>query len=86
MRFDDSPGSDEKISRALPLMTGALTILDKMEAPGEIGSTLDLAISKLTELLGDNEPLPVGAQSLPEQLERELSRSRPHKPDSPCPW
>lgn len=45
--------SRRQLSRALGEMKEALRILDELEAPGEIGSHLDLAIARLEKQLGD---------------------------------
>lgn len=50
MNSHDDPEPD--LSAALAKMTGALRILDKAGAPGDIGSHLDLAIARLEERLG----------------------------------
>jgi hypothetical protein len=51
----ESNSSDE--FRALALLEQALAILDAIDAPGDIGAHVDLAISRLRDELG-MEPLP----------------------------
>lgn len=86
MRFHDRPGTDGDLSQALALMTEALAILDRLEAPGEIGSTLDLAICRLAALLRKQEHASSGVRSLLEHLEGELSRAGLYEPAAPFPW
>lgn len=56
--MNDRLNSDEQpqLSRALDKMIEALRILDEIEAPGNIGSHLDLAIAKLEERLDPGHP------------------------------
>lgn len=86
MHIRDRSCGNGELSQALALMRAALDILDEVEAPGEIGSTLDLAISRLAEMLGDAASATGGAQPLLDQLERALSQSDSHRPDCPWPW
>jgi hypothetical protein len=52
MMFPLSPPSEAMLIKALERMAEALEILDQLGAPGEIGSTLDLAIARLRKLFG----------------------------------
>lgn len=61
-----------ELSEALDLMTKALAILDEADAPGKIGATLDLAISSLSAVMGQDERVSSNLQSLAEELDREL--------------
>jgi hypothetical protein len=47
--------ASRELSEALELMTKALAILDEADAPGKIGATLDLAISCLSAVVGQDE-------------------------------
>lgn len=75
-----------ELSEALDLMTKALAILDAADAPGKIGATLDLAISTLSDLLGEEERTASGFQSLIDQLEQELSRTAEQGDARHSPW
>jgi hypothetical protein len=48
----DSARNRDSLAAALLQMEGALDLLDQADAPGEIGSHLDLAICRLREALG----------------------------------
>ena len=52
MNCHHNPAADRQLSAALAQMVGALQLLDEADAPGEIGSSLDLAIARLEEHLG----------------------------------
>lgn len=50
-------GSRQQLQRALDQLTSALRILDRLGAPGDIGSHLDLAIARLGDRLDrDRQP------------------------------
>lgn len=74
-----------QLAVALRHMVDALDILDEVNAPGEIGSTLDLAIARLDEAIGRG-----GGQSsvqvLVDQLEREMSIRVAESEPNPSPW
>lgn len=66
-------------------MTEALDILDELGAPGEIGSTLDLAASRLEKFLDRDDQAAAGVQLLITQLKREFQiaptrNERKHSP------
>ena len=68
--------SDEasiQLSNALQQMRLALSILDQVEARGDVGAILDLAIVRLEEWLGRCSPANVEAMIA--RLERELAAS-----------
>lgn len=81
-----SPESRLELSRALRLMTDALDILDEVEAPGKIGSTLDLAVVRLEKFLARDRPADLGAQRLISQLQHELGACRAGDERKPSPW
>lgn len=62
-----------QLSNALQQMRMALGILDQVEALGDVGAILDLAIVRLEEWLGSSGPANVAAMI--DQIERELSAS-----------
>ncbi len=49
MRLLHTPESKLKLSEALRQMSDALDILDDLGAPGEIGTSLDLAVARLEQ-------------------------------------
>lgn len=84
MRLVTTPESRLELSRALRLMAEALDILDELGAPGEIGGTLDLAASRLQNILEREDGAAIGADTLTVQLKRELNDVWPG--DEPSPW
>lgn len=86
MRQVESPEDKRKLSEALAHMGEALSILDHLEAPGEIGSQLDLAISRLESFLGVRKESPSALQILMAQVEREMTISGEPRPLVPIPW
>jgi hypothetical protein len=78
--------ASRELSEALELMTKALAILDEADAPGKIGATLDLAISCLSAVVGQDERASPGLQSFMEELKRELSLTSQPEPDQSGPW
>jgi hypothetical protein len=75
-----------ELQNAFRLMTDALDILDDLHAPGVIGSTLDLAIVRLAEVLGRSDHEENGLETLNSQLERELSTGPISSEPKPSPW
>lgn len=75
-----------ELQKALRLMTDALDILDDLRAPGVIGSTLDLAIARLEEVLGRSDDKENGLETLNSQLEHELSTGPISNEPKPSPW
>lgn len=43
----------DQLAEALKAIEHALAILDKMNAPGDIGAHLDLAVNRLADVLGE---------------------------------
>ena len=84
MRLITTPESRLQLSSALRLMAEALDILDALDAPGEIGSMVDLAASRLEQILGYDDPAATGTQRLISQLEREFAAAS--KPCRLSPW
>jgi hypothetical protein len=78
--------SGPELARALDQMEAALEILDEMEAPGDIGATLDLAIARLRQMLRRAEENASGFQTVFDQLETELSRGLGLTGTAPNPW
>ena len=66
--------SQPQLTKALEQMTAALAILDEVEAPGEIGATLGLAVARLRQILGHDGNS--GMDALFSQLPDELSHIR----------
>lgn len=85
MRLLVTPQSRLQISSVLERMTVALEILDDLAVPGEIGATLDHAIVRLRELLGQDNHPPTGVNALIVQLELELSLTGSER-GVPNPW
>ena len=81
------PNSQSRLylSRARRLMTDALAILDALDAPGDIGSTLDLAIAKLEKYLDGDDRLATDAKALMSQLQREFADAGTRE-QKPNPW
>jgi hypothetical protein len=52
MSQDEIPSARQGLTRALFQLNQALEILDSVGAPGDIGSSLDLAIARLEKQLG----------------------------------
>lgn len=75
-----------ELSMALYLMTQALDILDELSAPGEIGSTLDLAVTRLEKFLDHGGHSATCAHMLISQLERELAAAHTGNESKPSPW
>lgn len=86
MRLITTPESRLELSKALRLMTQALDVLDEIAAPCEIGSYLDLAVTRLENLLGHDEEATGGVQELMAKLEREYLISRGESELQPSPW
>ena len=72
MEVLNTPESQSKLAQALQQMSAALEILDDLDAPGEVGSHLDLAICRLEQHLGLDSPATTGAGALFVSLEEEL--------------
>lgn len=75
-----------RLAKALEQMEAALEILDEMEAPGDIGATLDLAIVRLRQALEQEGEEAGGFREFYAQLEIELSRIFARPGASPNPW
>ncbi len=69
-----TPQARPALNRALIQMTGALELLDEANAPGEIGSTLDLAIARLCKLLRPGEHAALDVEPAKAMLRDEFSR------------
>ena len=78
--------SGPELARALDQMEAALEILDEMEAPCDIGATLDLAIARLRQMLQRADQNASGFQPVFDQLEVELSRRLGETGTKPNPW
>lgn len=86
MRLLHTPESKLKLSEALRQMSETLDILDGLDAPGAIGTSLDLAIARLEEFLTGEVNSTPRAQNLFDQLEIELASVRELLSDEPVPW
>lgn len=75
-----------ELQKALRLMTDALDILDDLRAPGVIGSTLDIAIARLEEVLGHGDHEENDLETLNIQVKRELSTGSTSSEPKPSPW
>lgn len=86
MRLLTSPDAMVGLAEALGNMSNALFILDELDAPGEIATSLDLAIGRLSRLLrqGPEERAPV--HRMLEKLEREFVGTGEYRPVLPDPW
>lgn len=85
MLLHNSPEANVKLGEALRHMSDALFILDELDAPGEIGTGLDLAIAHLSQFLRQ-EPDERGAvHRMMRELEREFVAIRESHPSSPGP-
>ena len=71
MPLMDTPQKRGNLARALRLMGQALDILDRANAPGAIGSTLDLAAARLQGLLDEGDGAPGNAPMTMAELERD---------------
>ncbi len=78
--------SAPELARALDQMEAALEILDELEAPGDIGATLDLAIARLRQMLRRADENASGFQPVFDQLETELSRGLGETGTESNPW
>lgn len=76
----------QQLSRALAQMTEALRILDGVDAPGEIGSQLDLAIARLQKQLGLEDQLPASVEALIARLAVEPSTSPTKRSEESSLW
>lgn len=85
MRLVTTPEARLQLTKALGMMTNALDILDSYDAPGEIGSTLDLAIVRLERAVGQDDHRPTAIHHLISQLERELAAAHAGSAWL-CPW
>jgi hypothetical protein len=81
-----TPEARLQLTRALGMMTNALEILDTHDAPGEIGSTLDLAIARLERAIGQDDRRPAGDHHLTFELKWELAVAHAGSTPQPCPW
>jgi hypothetical protein len=86
MRLIETPEAKLRLSDALRQMSDALGILDEVNAPAEIGNTLDLAVARLEQYLGTGSHRRSAGLSLFEQLQRELAVITPSEPEKPIPW
>ncbi len=86
MRLIATPESRLELSKALRFMTEALDILDKVEAPGEIGSTLDLAAARLEKFVSHDDQAAPAVERLISQLEREFQTAPTITEGKPSPW
>lgn len=86
MRLITTSDSRLELSKALQLMTEALDLLDEIDAPGEIGSMLDLAVSRLERFLDRDDQTANRVQTLMSQLEREFSAASANSGFKPSPW
>lgn len=85
MHLITTPESRLELSRALRFMTEALDILDEFDAPGEIGSMLDLAVARLERILDYDDQAATGVQMLMYPLEREFNAPA-SSVCKPSPW
>lgn len=86
MHLLPSPESRLELSRAMSLMSKALEILDELQAPGEIGSMLDLAVARLEKVIDQNDQAPATLETLMIQLEREFTAPAAGDECKPNPW
>ena len=85
MKLLETSDRELKFARALRAMTGALAILDGLDAPSQVECHLDLAICRLEQHLGIDIPPEDGPAALHARLAAELL-SLSTTGDSPCPW
>jgi len=85
MKLIETPDLQTALSRALRQMNCALALLDELDAPGEVGTHLDLAICRLEKHLGINAPSENGAGALYAGLAEELLSSTVVD-EVRCPW
>jgi hypothetical protein len=50
--------SDDPRVRAMHYLTVALELLDESEAPADIGAHIDVAVTRLSDVLGQSEEAP----------------------------
>lgn len=81
-----TPQSRLLLTKALELMNAALEILDEIDAPGEIGATLDLAIAKIRKALGRDEGGEIGMEELFLQVHDEMMRTQARSGVGSNPW
>ena len=86
MHFVLTSDSRLELSRALHLMLDALDVLDQAGAPGEVGSTLDLAIMRLLQILGRNGRAGTGLEALMSRLLNESDAAAGGERERPSPW
>lgn len=86
MRLLATSEANQKLNEALAHMSEALSILDRLDAPGEIGSHLDLAIARLESVLGPRCESVTAVQQLMEELEREMTLAGDPERVNPVPW
>lgn len=86
MRLYNSPEATVGLAEALRHMSDALFILDQLDAPGEIGTGLDLAIDRLARSLRQEPVAPGPVHELLRQLEQEFIAVHESHRSSPSPW
>jgi hypothetical protein len=81
-----SPQLQPLLLKALSQMTEALGILDDLDAPGDIGSHLDLAISRLERQLGLENHLAASIGTLVTRLAEDRSAVEAGSGELSSPW
>lgn len=86
--MSEQPTSEQQqpLGRALNQLVEALQILDELKAPGDIGSHLDLAISRLEQLLGFGGHAPASLDDLLAQLSEVPPGTDGELGDVKSPW
>lgn len=51
--MNDEELQKDQLAEAMRAMEQALAILDRVNAPGDIGAHLDLALNRLSDILGE---------------------------------
>ena len=89
MRFITTPEHRLGLESAVRLMSEALAVLDELDAPGEIGSMLDLAVARLEKFRDQDDQAMTGVKAMMCQLEEEFAAAAATAPCSdskPNPW
>lgn len=86
MRLLLATASAAHLAEARRHMTEALEILDGLDAPGEIGTLLDLAIVRLEKIAGAGNRTETTVQRLIDQLEQELAVGTEATEGETDPW
>ncbi len=67
-------------------MAEAIDILDRLNAPGEIGSMLDLSMARIEKVLAGGARPAIDGRSLLSQLAREQNAVPADDSSGPNPW